>query len=70
MKAAAELFRRDPSNPILTAADWPTPVNVVFNPAAVVVGGETVLVARVEARTGISHLAVARARYACCPESC
>ncbi len=55
-----ELFRRHPANPILTAADWPTPVNVVFNPAAVEVAGETVLLARVEARTGISHLTVAR----------
>ena len=55
-----ELFRRHPANPILTAADWPIPVNVVFNPAAVQVGGETVLLARVEARTGISHLTVAR----------
>ena len=44
----AELFRRHPANPILTAADWPIPVNVVFNPAAVEVGGETVLLARVE----------------------
>ncbi|MDX6580108.1 MAG: beta,4-mannooligosaccharide/beta,4-mannosyl-N-acetylglucosamine phosphorylase, partial [Gaiellales bacterium] len=43
-----ELFRREPANPILTAADWPIPVNVVFNPAAVVVGEETVLLARVE----------------------
>ena len=35
-------------------------MNVVFNPAAALVGGETVLVARVEALTGISHLTVAR----------
>lgn len=55
-----ELFRRHPANPILTAADWPGAVNVVFNPAAVQLAGETVLLARVEARTGISHLAVAR----------
>jgi beta-1,2-mannobiose phosphorylase / 1,2-beta-oligomannan phosphorylase len=56
----SELFVRHPANPILTAADWPSTVNVVFNPAAVEVGGETVLLARVEARTGISHLTVAR----------
>ena len=60
MGAATELFRRHPGNPLLTAADWPTAVNVVFNPAAVEVAGETVLLARVEARTGISHLTVAR----------
>ena len=47
-----ELFRRDPANPILTADDWPYPVNAVFNPAAVVVGDETVLLARVEDRRG------------------
>jgi beta-1,2-mannobiose phosphorylase / 1,2-beta-oligomannan phosphorylase len=56
----AELFRRHPANPILTAADWPGEVNVVFNPAAVQLDGETVLLARVEARTGISHITVAR----------
>jgi predicted GH43/DUF377 family glycosyl hydrolase len=57
---APELFRRHPANPLLTAEDWPTAVNVVFNPAAVQIGAETVLLARVETRTGISHLAVAR----------
>ena len=60
MAREPELFRRHPGNPLLTAADWPTAVNVVFNPAAVEVAGETVLLARVEARTGISHLTVAR----------
>jgi predicted GH43/DUF377 family glycosyl hydrolase len=55
-----ELFTRHPSNPLLTADDWPTPVNVVFNPAAAEVDGETVLLARVETLTGISHLTVAR----------
>jgi predicted GH43/DUF377 family glycosyl hydrolase len=60
MASPSELFRRHPGNPLLTAADWPTAVNVVFNPGAAVVRGETVLLARVEARTGISHLTVAR----------
>jgi beta-1,2-mannobiose phosphorylase / 1,2-beta-oligomannan phosphorylase len=55
-----ELFTRDPGNPLLTAEDWPTAVNVVFNPAAVIVDGETVLLVRVETLTGISHLTVAR----------
>jgi predicted GH43/DUF377 family glycosyl hydrolase len=55
-----ELFTRHPANPILTADDWPYPVNVVFNPAAAQVDGTTVLLARVEAPTGISHLTVAR----------
>lgn len=57
---AGELFTRHPANPILTASEWPTPVNVVFNPGAVQLREETVLLARVEARTGISHIAVAR----------
>ena len=55
-----ELFDRHPDNPILTAEDWPYPVNAVFNPAAATVNGQTVLLARVEDRTGISHLAAAR----------
>lgn len=57
---ALELFERHPANPILTAADWPYPVNAVFNPAAAACNGETVLLARVEDRRGISHLTVAR----------
>ena len=55
-----ELFTRHPANPILTADDWPYQVNAVFNPAAVAVGDETVLLARVEDRRGISHLTAAR----------
>jgi predicted GH43/DUF377 family glycosyl hydrolase len=55
-----EFFLRSPGNPILSAADWPYPVNAVFNPAAADVGDGTVLVARVEDRRGISHLTVAR----------
>jgi predicted GH43/DUF377 family glycosyl hydrolase len=55
-----ELFERHSGNPILTAEDWPYPVNVVFNPAAARLDGETVLVARVEDLTGLSHLSVAR----------
>ena len=55
-----ELFVRHASNPILTAADWPYPCNVVFNPGAAQVGDETVLLARVETLSGISHLTVAR----------
>jgi predicted GH43/DUF377 family glycosyl hydrolase len=56
-----ELFRRDERNPILTAADWPYQVNSVFNPGAVQLpDGRTLLLARVEDRTGISHLTAAR----------
>ena len=55
-----ELFVRHPANPILTADDWPYPVNVVFNPAAAQLEGETIVLVRVEDLTGISHLSVAR----------
>jgi len=57
-----ELFVRHPANPILTADDWPYSVNAVFNPAAAEVNGTTVILARVEDLTGISHLTVARSR--------
>ncbi len=57
---ARELFTRHPDNPLLTAEDWPYPVNAVFNPAAAALDGETVLLARVEDLCGISHLTVAR----------
>lgn len=56
----AELFNRHPANPILTAGDWPYPANAVFNPAAVTLNGETILLVRVEDLRGISHLTVAR----------
>lgn len=55
-------FTRDPRNPLLSAADWPYPVNAVFNPAAAQVDGETVLLCRVEDRRGISHLTAARSQ--------
>jgi predicted GH43/DUF377 family glycosyl hydrolase len=55
-----EILRRYPGNPVLTARDWPDMVNAVFNPAAVSFEGETLLLVRVEDRTGRSHLTVAR----------
>lgn len=55
-----ELFTRHAANPILTADEWPYPVNAVFNPAAAQVGDTTVVLARVEDLRGISHLTVAR----------
>ena len=51
-----EIFRRYPYNPILTAKDWPYPVNAAFNPAATVWNGKVLLMARVEDRRGFSHL--------------
>jgi predicted GH43/DUF377 family glycosyl hydrolase len=60
MRADGDLFTRAANNPLLTAAQWPYPMNSVFNPAAALYNGETVLVCRVEDRRGISHLTVAR----------
>lgn len=57
---ASELFERYAENPILTAKDWPYTVNAVFNPGVAAVGNETVLLVRVEDRSGLSHLCVAR----------
>ena len=56
-----ELFQRHELNPILTSAQWPYPVNSVFNPgAALLPDGTTLLLCRVEDRRGLSHLCVAR----------
>src|SRR5689334_8855287 len=54
-----ELFQRHAGNPILTAADWPYPVNAVFNPAATTINGGTVLHALANERTGASNLTTA-----------
>lgn len=54
-----ELFTRCDQNPLITAADFPRIVNATFNPAAVEFNGETLLLVRIEERTGLSHLAVA-----------
>lgn len=56
-----ELFKRFGKNPILTAEHWPYPVHSVFNPGAVrLTDGTTLLLCRVEDRTGMSHLCAAR----------
>ena len=58
-----ELFQRYEQNPILTAADWPYQVNSVFNAGATrLPDGRTLLLARVEDRTGLSHLTAARSQ--------
>lgn len=54
------LFTRYSGNPILTKEDWPYEVNAVFNPAAIAVGGQTLLLVRVEDMRGFSHLTLAR----------
>jgi predicted GH43/DUF377 family glycosyl hydrolase len=56
-------FHRDERNPILSAADWPYPVHTVFNPGATrLPDGTTLLLCRVEDRTGLSHLCAARSK--------
>lgn len=56
-----ELFQRYSGNPIITADDWPYPVNSVFNPGAIKLPhGETILLARVESRRGVSFLNIIR----------
>jgi predicted GH43/DUF377 family glycosyl hydrolase len=56
----AMLFTRSSANPILETADIPYPANSVFNPGAARLGDQTILLARVEDRRGISQLHVAR----------
>ena len=57
----SELFRRHKLNPILSASDWPYPINSVFNAgAAILKDGTTLLLCRVEEKTGLSHLSAAR----------
>ncbi|UCG25673.1 MAG: glycoside hydrolase family 130 protein [Chloroflexota bacterium] len=54
------LLRRYEGNPILTAADFPRPVNSVFNAAVTTYRGQTILLNRVEDLTGSSSLWLAR----------
>ncbi|MGO8720220.1 MAG: glycosidase [Acidobacteriaceae bacterium] len=55
------LFTRNAGNPILTRKDWPYPINSVFNAGATqLADGDTLLLCRVEERTGLSHLCAAR----------
>jgi len=55
------LLQREETNPVLTPEDWPYPVNTVFDPGATLLpDGSTLLLCRVEDRTGISHLCDAR----------
>lgn len=51
-----ELFVRHHNNPILSAKDWPYPVNAVFNPGVTLFQNKVVLLARAEDRRGFSHL--------------
>jgi len=55
------IFTRHANNPILSAEDWPYSINTVFNAGATLLeDGSTLLLCRVEDRSGLSHLCVAR----------
>ncbi len=56
------LFTRYANNPIMRGRDLPYRANTVFNPAAAIVDGETLLLLRVEDMRGHSHLTVARSK--------
>ena len=61
-KDHGELFQRNMKNPILTIDDWPYRAHSVFNPAAAIVDGITLLMVRVEDHRGFSHFTVARSK--------
>ncbi len=61
-KLASTLFERYEGNPIFTSANWPYPISAVFNPAAVAIDGEVLLLNRVEELRGFSHLTCARSK--------
>jgi predicted GH43/DUF377 family glycosyl hydrolase len=55
------LFTRHPGNPLLSQENWPYPINSVLNAGAVLLpDGDTLLLCRVEDRSGLSHLCAAR----------
>ena len=55
------LFMRHAGNPLLTRENWPYPINSVMNAGAVLLpDGDTLLLCRVEDRSGLSHLCAAR----------
>ena len=57
------LLTRYSDNPILSGQDWPYAVNSVFNAGAVrLPDGDTLLLCRVEDRSGLSHLCAARSQ--------
>jgi predicted GH43/DUF377 family glycosyl hydrolase len=55
------LFKRYSGNPLLIRENWPYPINSVFNAGVVLLpDGDTLLLCRVEDRSGLSHLCAAR----------
>jgi predicted GH43/DUF377 family glycosyl hydrolase len=63
LSSDAPLFTRHSGNPILSGRNWPYAVNSVFNAgAARLPDGDTLLLCRVEDRSGLSHLCAARSQ--------
>jgi predicted GH43/DUF377 family glycosyl hydrolase len=61
--ADVPLFARYSGNPILSRLNWPYAMNSVFNAGAVrLPDGDTLLLCRVEDRSGLSHLCAARSK--------
>ena len=59
--AGKPLFTRYSGNPLLIRDRWPYPINSVFNAGVVLLAdGDTLLLCRVEDRSGLSHLCAAR----------
>jgi len=55
------LFLRYSGNPLLSRENWPYPINSVLNAGVVQLpDGDTLLLCRVEDRSGLSHLSAAR----------
>ncbi len=47
---------------ILRPENWPYPAHAVFNPGAIELNGEIILLVRVEDYKGLSHLTIARSK--------
>lgn len=62
IERARELFVREPTNPILTAAQMPIPSKAVCNPAACLIDGKVLLLLRVIDKDDHSHLFVAKSQ--------
>lgn len=61
-RKAQSLFKRYEHNPILTPGQWPYPANAVFNPGAILIDNQTLLLVRVEDMRGFSHLTVVKSK--------
>jgi len=59
---SGQIFKRYDKNPIITVNDLPYHANSVFNPGAIKVQDEYLLLMRVEEMTGFSHLTIARSK--------